>query len=65
METVSKNYNIKINIGKTKVIACGTKAEKERLNIEIGNEKVLNSVKEKRNLNTSMKRRRDSLIEHT
>ena len=39
METVFNNY-MKINIGKTKAIACRTKSGKKRLNIKIGNEKV-------------------------
>ena len=30
-ETVFNNYNMKINIGKTKVIACRTKSGKKRL----------------------------------
>ena len=39
-ETVFNNYNMKINIGKTKVIACRTKSGKKRSNIQIGNEKL-------------------------
>ena len=38
--TVLNNYNMKINIRKTKVIACKTKSGKKRLNIKIGNEKI-------------------------
>ena len=30
-EIVFNNYNMKINIGKPKVIACGTKSGKKRL----------------------------------
>ena len=36
-ETVFNNYNMKINIGKTNVIACRTRSGKKRLNIKIGN----------------------------
>ena len=35
-ETIFNKYNMKINIGKTKAIACRTKSGKKRLNIEIG-----------------------------
>ena len=37
-ETDFNNYNMKINIGKTKAIACRTKSGNKRLNIKIGNE---------------------------
>ena len=40
MESVLNNFNMKINIGKTKVIACRTKSRKKRLNVQIGNEKM-------------------------
>ena len=39
-ETVFNNYNMKINIKKTKVIVCRSKLRKKRLNIKIGNEKI-------------------------
>ena len=39
-ETVYNNYNMKINIGKIKAIACRTKSEKKRLYNKVGNEKI-------------------------
>ena len=39
-ETVFNSYNMKINIGKTEVVACRTKSRKKRLNIQIDNEKI-------------------------
>ena len=39
-KTVFNNYNIKINIGKTKSIACSTKSGNKRFNIKIGNGKI-------------------------
>ena len=37
-ETVFNNY--KMNMGKTKLIACKTKSGTKRLNIQIGNENI-------------------------
>ena len=42
MKTVVNNYNMKINIGKTKAIVCRTKLEKKRLRIKISNKKIEN-----------------------
>ena len=39
-ETVFNNYNMKINIRKTKLVACKTKSGKKRLNIKIDKEKI-------------------------
>ena len=39
-ETLFNNYNIKINVGKIKVITSSTNSGKKRLNIKIGNEKI-------------------------
>ena len=39
-EAVFNNCNMKINIGKTKLIACRTKSGKKRLKIETGNEQI-------------------------
>ena len=39
-ETVFNNYNMKINMLKTKIIACRTKLGKKRLNVQIGDEKI-------------------------
>ena len=39
-ETVFNNCNMKINIGKTKVIACRTKSGKNRLKVQISIEKI-------------------------
>ena len=41
-KTVFNNYNMKINIEKTAVIACRTKSGKKRLEIKMSNEKVGN-----------------------
>ena len=39
-EIKETNYNMKINIEKTKAVACKTKSGKKRLNIKIDNEKI-------------------------